>query len=129
MSVSEYISKALKSPAALMPLQTRLPYGFEYNGAPVEGVPFVLPACNPGLTAAVNALQTSPVVTLTLAGTQVLGGHSLGVADDCRKPVTRPRPEHCASTLTCVVMLCRALEGSRQLHLQHLLASTVCLLS
>jgi hypothetical protein len=64
-----------------LPLQTRLPYGFEYNGAPIEGVPFVLPACNPGLMAAVNALQTSPVVTLSLASTQVHA--EAGLVEQC----------------------------------------------
>ncbi len=51
--------------------QTRLPYGFEYDGSPLDVIPTLLPSCCPGLMAAVNALQTSPVVTLALAGVQV----------------------------------------------------------
>ncbi|KAF5834335.1 hypothetical protein DUNSADRAFT_9036, partial [Dunaliella salina] len=50
--------------------QTRLPYGFEYNGREVDAAFTTAPLSVPGLLAAVNALQTSPIVTLALGGGQ-----------------------------------------------------------
>ena len=54
--------------------QTRLPYGWEYVGRPLDPGPIVLPAIAPNLMSSVNALQTSPIVTLSLAGAQVCEG-------------------------------------------------------
>ena len=48
--------------------QTRLPYGFEYSGQELDIANLTIPISVPSLLAAVNALQTSPVVTLTLGG-------------------------------------------------------------
>jgi hypothetical protein len=48
-------------------LQTRLPYGWEYFGRPLDASALALPAAQPSMLAAVNALQTSPVVSLSQA--------------------------------------------------------------
>lgn len=50
--------------------QTRLPHGFEYVGRPLDLPTFVLSTSVPGLLSAVNALQTSPIVSMTLAAGQ-----------------------------------------------------------
>lgn len=50
--------------------QSRLPYGFEYDGRPLDPVSLPLLLSVPGLLAAVNALQTSPVVSLGLPAGQ-----------------------------------------------------------
>jgi hypothetical protein len=47
--------------------QTRIQYGFEYNGRAVEAVPLMLLATENGLLSAINALQTSPLVSLGLS--------------------------------------------------------------
>lgn len=47
--------------------QTRLQYGFEYDGKRVEAVPLMLLATENGLLSAINALQTSPLVSLGLS--------------------------------------------------------------
>ena len=46
--------------------QTRLQYGFEYDGKQPHAVPQMLLATENGLLSAINALQTSPLVTLGL---------------------------------------------------------------
>lgn len=59
--------------AMLNVMQTSLLYGWEYLGRPLDVAALALPTSQPCLLAAVNALQTSPVVALTQPAHQQVG--------------------------------------------------------
>ncbi|KAJ9508105.1 hypothetical protein QJQ45_021415, partial [Haematococcus lacustris] len=109
--------------------QTRLPYGWEYRGDMAEPVSLLLPGCQPHLLAAINALQTSPVVSLSLAGSQGSGQEAVKamaalVGKFCVVADLGPdaTPACCARLLVGVLAsdswLC--LEGVERLNLQAL---------